>query len=284
VVSKRCFMVVVIASVVLFGACKSEDDGDGAGGAGSAGLPMAGAGGMAGVGAAGTSGGGGAAGMAGASGASGASGTSGGAGAAAGTGGAGGSGGAAGAAGMTAGSGGAAGGGTGGASGMSGGGPLELTSSAFEDDGMLPDTHRCVSLGGDTGPSPALSWTGGPDAAMSYALTFTDVTPGVSMGFAHWTIYDIPAAVMSLSEGVPEGAMPAMPAGAKQSPNQSAIVGGPGYFGPCGGDNTYEFKLYALDVATLPGVTASSTAAQVRAQLDMHDIETATLTVMSGPP
>jgi Raf kinase inhibitor-like YbhB/YbcL family protein len=282
VVSKRRLMVVMIASVALLGACKSEDNGGGGAGVPAGG--MGGASGMAGVGAAGASGGG--AGSAGSSGASGASGTSGGAGSTAGSGGAGGggAGGSGGSAGMmTGGTGGMAGGGTGGASGMGGGGPLELTSSAVEDGGMLPMAHRCVMLGGETGPSPALSWTGGPAGTMSYAVTLTDVTPGGSMGYAHWTIYDIPSTAMSLPEGVPEGAMPAMPAGAKQSPNQNAFVGGPGYFGPCGGENTYEFKLYALDVAMLTGVTASSTAAQVRAQLDMHDLETATLSVMSAP-
>lgn len=148
---------------------------------------------------------------------------------------------------------------------------------------MLPSEHRCVALGGDTGPSPALSWSGGPAGTMSYAVTFTDTTAGISLNYAHWTIYDIPASVMELAEGVPTGAMPATPAGAKQAPNQNTFVPGPGYFGPCGGENTYEFKLFALDVATLPDVTASSTAAQVRAQLDMHALETATLGVMSAP-
>jgi len=282
VVSKRRFMVVMIASVALLGACKSSDHGGG--GAGVPGAGTGGASGMGDVGAAGASGGG--AGSAGSAGASGGGGTGGGAGSTAGSGGAGGAGGAggtAGAAGMTGGTGGMAGGGTGGAGGMGAGGPLELMSSAVEDGAMLPATHRCVALGGETGPSPALSWAGGPAEAMSYAVTLTDVTPGGSMGYAHWTIYDIPKATMTLPQGVPEGAMPAMPAGAKQSPNQNSFVGGPGYFGPCGGENTYEFKLYALDVATLPDVTASSTAAQVRAQLDMHDLATATLTVMSGP-
>jgi Raf kinase inhibitor-like YbhB/YbcL family protein len=126
-------------------------------------------------------------------------------------------------------------------------------------------------------------WSGAPAGTMSFAITMTDTTAGASMGYAHWTIYDIPSSVMSLPEGVPEGAMPTMPSGAKQAPNQNSFVGGPGYFGPCGGNNTYEFKLYALSVATLPGVTATSTAAQVRMAIEMNDLASTTLGVMSGP-
>ncbi|MBD0315020.1 MAG: hypothetical protein ICV86_19955, partial [Microcoleus sp. T3-bin5] len=75
-------------------------------------------------------------------------------------------------------------------------------------------------------------------------------------------IWDIPASTTSLPEGLGLGFnVPQVP-GAKQkamsSGNKSLQ-----YFGPCPGGSThrYEFTLYALDVATLPGVSASSTPA-----------------------
>lgn len=163
------------------------------------------------------------------------------------------------------------------------GGPLMLMSSVVEAGGMLPSMYRCVSIGGDTGPSPPLAWSGAPSMTLSFAVTLTDVTPGISQDYAHWTLYDIPADTLSLPEGVPAGATLTMPAGAKQSANQASFLPGPGYFGPCGGQNTYEFEVYALDVAALPGVSESSTAAEVRMAIAMHTLESATLSVMSGP-
>jgi phosphatidylethanolamine-binding protein (PEBP) family uncharacterized protein len=165
-------------------------------------------------------------------------------------------------------------------SGGMGGGMFTLTSSAFTDDGMLPAKHRCVSLGGDTGPSPAFMWSSPPTGTMSFALTMTDM----SNSYAHWTIFDIPAATTMLAEGVMAGAMPSAPAGAKQIDNENAFVPGPGYFGPCGQtNNPYVFTLYALDAATLPGVGVDSTRAEVQAAIDMHDIESVSITAMSGP-
>lgn len=155
-----------------------------------------------------------------------------------------------------------------------------LSSTAVEEGGMLPAKHRCMSLGGPTGPSPALRWSGAPMGTQSFAILFRDRT---YMDYEHWTIYDIPASVISLSEGVPAGAEPATPAGAKQAENAAFLVG-PGYYGPCGsqGTNTYELTLYALDIATLPD--PGDTGDSVQARLEEHDLATTTLTVLSEPP
>ena len=150
---------------------------------------------------------------------------------------------------------------------------------------MLPKKHRCVMFNGAGGVSPALAWNGGP-TAMSYAVTLHDLTNNIM----HWTLYDIPVATTSLPEGVPLGAMPAMPAGAKQTPKQLTGMTGPGYFGPCGGANRamYEFAVYALDVTTLPGLSASSTAAEARMAITMHTLPmgkaTLGITSASGDP
>jgi Raf kinase inhibitor-like YbhB/YbcL family protein len=182
-------------------------------------------------------------------------------------------------AGAGAGTGGAAGSsaGTGGAAG--GGGTFTLTSTAVMAGGMLPAKHRCAgSVGGPPGASPPLSWTGAPAGTLSFAVLLRDRT---YMDYEHWTIYDIPASTTSLPEMVPVGATPAAPAGAKQAPNALGLTG-PGYYGPCGGMNMYEFTVYALDVATLPmpGMTGDS----VQAAVEMHDLGKASLLVMSAPP
>jgi len=117
---------------------------------------------------------------------------------------------------------------------------------------------------------------------MSYAILFKDTTAGISNGYVHWLIYDIASSVMSLPEMVPTGYMPASPSGAHQGPIWNDVVG---YNGPCApfGTNTYEFTLYALDVAMLPEVTMSSTAEEIETQLDAHDLETVKLAIMSMP-
>jgi Raf kinase inhibitor-like YbhB/YbcL family protein len=160
--------------------------------------------------------------------------------------------------------------------GMPMGGALKLTSTAFVEGMKIDAKYRC------DGPSPAMSWTGAPAGTMGYAVTLIDQTAGISMGYVHWAIYDIPSATMSLPENVPEGAMPAMPAGAKQVGNYQNTVG---YDGPCypfpGQVNTYELTLYALDVATLPDVTASSDAMAVVAKIMEHTKGMSTIMIMS---
>lgn len=140
---------------------------------------------------------------------------------------------------------------------------------------MLPKDYRCQK------PSPALTWTAGPAGTQSYAIVFKDVTPGFSMNYMHWVIYDVPATVMSLPMGVPAGAMPSEPAGAKQGQNYSKAAQ---FAGPCGGNNMYKFTLYALDVATLPDVVANPTGAQVETALEgSHKLASSTLNVTSMP-
>lgn len=104
---------------------------------------------------------------------------------------------------------------------------------------------------------------------MSYALVMYDPTPK----FTHWVVWDIPASTLMLPAALGGSAMLTMPAGAKQ-----AAGSGMGYLGPCPPGNathTYEFTIYALDVATLPGVTTSTTTANLVTAIQMHDIASA---------
>ena len=77
------------------------------------------------------------------------------------------------------------------------------------------------------------------------------------MNAPHWMMWDIPADVTSLPTNIARMAMPPVPAGAKQAkPNVDGSTWY-GYSGPCPGspNRQYDFDVYALDVATLPGVT-----------------------------
>jgi Raf kinase inhibitor-like YbhB/YbcL family protein len=153
---------------------------------------------------------------------------------------------------------------------------LMVESTVFVDGMMISADYRCQN------PSPPLSWSGGPAETLSYAITLIDQTPGIAQGALHWVIYDIPAGTTSLSEGVPIGYMPATPAGAKQAPIWNGTLG---YNGPCApfGTNTYELTLHAIDVATLPGLSMSSSGAEVVAQIEAHSLASDVITVTSSP-
>lgn len=155
-------------------------------------------------------------------------------------------------------------------------GEFVLSSTQIAPGSAIPTTFTCDGVN----VSPDLNWTDGPPGTLSYAMTFIDQ----DNSFFHWTIWDITAATLGLGQNVPNDALPTPPGGgAKQilSYDDSTF----GYLGPCPPVvHTYQFKLYAIDVATLPGVTTASTAAQVESAILLHDLASATLTGTYDPP
>ncbi len=158
-----------------------------------------------------------------------------------------------------------------------GGGPgeLSLVSTAFAHNGNIPNRYSCAQDGvAGNDISPPLSWSGGTGAPLSYAIVFIDTTNGGK----HWAIWDIPASVSALPEGLRLGFNVPDVAGAKQkamsSGNRSLQ-----YFGPCpgGSRHLYEFTIYALNVATLPGLSQSSSVANVETAAKANDIASAKL-------
>jgi Raf kinase inhibitor-like YbhB/YbcL family protein len=152
-------------------------------------------------------------------------------------------------------------------------GPFALTSTAFKEGEDVPVIYRCT----DQNVSPPLSWTPGPAATQSYAVMMVHFAADMSI---HWALWDIPASVTMLPMGVERVANPTVPAGSKQAkPNIDGATWA-GYTGPCPGsaNQKYEFAVYALDVATLPGVTVQSTTAQVDTAVKAHQLARATLT------
>ncbi|MFI6603397.1 YbhB/YbcL family Raf kinase inhibitor-like protein [Nonomuraea sp. NPDC050536] len=150
------------------------------------------------------------------------------------------------------------------------GGPFALTSTAFAGNGTIPVKYTCQQDGASGNDiSPPLAWTGAPAAAKSYAITLIDTANSNK----HWVIWDIPATKSGLPEGLGLGYDVPNQSPAKQkamsSGNKSLQ-----YFGPCPGGTShkYEFTLYALDTATLPGVTSSSTVAAVETAIQAHDL------------
>jgi Raf kinase inhibitor-like YbhB/YbcL family protein len=176
--------------------------------------------------------------------------------------------------------------------------PFSLTSSAFVESSVIPVRYT----GDGDNVSPPLSWRGAPLGTQSFAITLVD--PDVPWGvtvpeygtmpppgtqpadfFIHWMAVNIPASVSSLADGASPGNMPA---GVIEPANSFALFGGPAnqYGGPAPPPTTkahaYRFVLYALDVPTLAGVTASSDFNTVTAAMAGHVLAATTLTGYFG--
>ncbi|WP_112231595.1 PQQ-dependent sugar dehydrogenase [Lentzea atacamensis] len=143
-----------------------------------------------------------------------------------------------------------------------GGGGFKLTSSAFADDAMIPAKYTCAGDGvAGQDPSPPFAW-GESSGAQAYAIVFADrVNNGNKL---HWAIWDIPATARSLPENLGAGFNVPGQGPAKQKAMGSG-ANSQKFFGPCpgGSTNPYTFTLYALNTATVPGITSSSTMAQI---------------------
>lgn len=128
---------------------------------------------------------------------------------------------------------------------------ITLTSTAFQDGGMIPQTFTCD--GSDR--SPPLEWRGVPEKARSLVLICDD--PDAPMGtWSHWVVFNLAPTVKSLKVGVPPDELIARDAPktdddrmpkARQGTNDFGKLG---YGGPCppSGTHRYFFRLYALDI------------------------------------
>ena len=125
--------------------------------------------------------------------------------------------------------------------------PLVLTSSAFTQQGSIPQQYSCQ--GRDL--SPPLSWSGAPEGTKGFVLIVDDPDApdpaAPKRTWVHWVLYAIPAGTASLAEAV---APAKLPAGTREGTNDWNRTG---YGGPCPpvGRHRYFHKLYALD-AELP--------------------------------
>jgi len=175
---------------------------------------------------------------------------------------------------------------------------FSLTSPAFVESGPIPTRFT----GDGENVSPPLAWSGAPTGTQSFALVLVD--PDVPWGetvpvygempppgtqpadhFIHWIVTGIPSGTTSL----PEGASPGnMPAGTIEPRTSFGLFGGEAnqYGGPAPPPGTkahaYRFVLYALDVASVPGVTAESDFAAVTSAMAGHVLAATTLTGYFG--
>lgn len=137
---------------------------------------------------------------------------------------------------------------------------IQVTSSAFEEGGMIPQQYTCDG----ENLSPPLSWESLQEETKSVALIVDDLD-APSGTFAHWVLYDLPANVQELPAGV--SGDETLPNGARQGANDFGDIG---YGGPCPprGTHRYVFKVYALDAQV--DLAPDQTKAQLLRAMEGH--------------
>ena len=154
--------------------------------------------------------------------------------------------------------------------------PLLMTTTAWEDGGVIPDKY--TQAAGPDAPSPELKWSQVPPGTQSFVLLMHDPEPALNksskMDVTHWLVWNIPATSTGLPEGVKSGDQPD---GTKQQSLRSAGYMGPG--APPGPYHHYTFELYALDTKldVAPSQNAGDTRNAVFAAMDGHVLSKAVL-------
>ena len=121
---------------------------------------------------------------------------------------------------------------------------LELSSPDVHEGTMINKEQVYTRCGGQN-VSPALSWSGAPDATRSFAITAIDLSVKPNE-WSHWVVIGLPPGTHSLAKGasLPQGAQAVM-----------TDFGDTAYGGPCppsgSGVHRYQFTVWALHAPTV---------------------------------
>ncbi len=148
--------------------------------------------------------------------------------------------------------------------------PLIMTTTAWEDGGVIPNKYTMAAEGG-AAVSPKFEWSQVPPGTQSFVLLMHDPEPvlakGSKMDITHWLIWNIPGTSTGLPEGVASGELPD---GSRQVSLRGNAYMGPG--APAGPYHHYTFELYALDTKLeVPQGTAQEAAKTRTAVVDAMD-------------
>lgn len=151
----------------------------------------------------------------------------------------------------------------------------DITEGGKLGDAQVANTFGCA--GGNV--SPALSWSNAPEGTKSFVVNAYDPDAPTGSGFWHWVMFNIPAGVTELEEGITpdDGA----PAGAIQS---RADAGFSSYLGPCppqGQTHRYVFTVMALSVETLD-LDGNASGALIGFMANANALAKASITVNYG--
>jgi Raf kinase inhibitor-like YbhB/YbcL family protein len=172
------------------------------------------------------------------------------------------------------GGGGAPGGGGRQGGGARGGAAFNVTSPSFQDGGEIPLKHSFY--GENVSPQFDFHWFNGmnpaeqPASVQTFAIIFRDMENATNRGPAdtlHWSVFNIPATLKSLPEGLKAGEQPD---GTRPGPGIRGGANG-SYFGPGAGAGPfhhYMFEFFALD--TKLDLPSTATREQLLAAMEGH--------------
>jgi Raf kinase inhibitor-like YbhB/YbcL family protein len=117
--------------------------------------------------------------------------------------------------------------------------------------------------------SPPLTWRGLPPGTRQLAVICQDHGAGNPPPWVHWIVYNIPASVPGLPEGIPFDPSDPMPPGLEsvvQGNNSWGLAMYRGPAPPAGNVNHYDFAVFALDAELdlPPGLTRAELLAAIR--------------------
>jgi len=149
---------------------------------------------------------------------------------------------------------------------------FRLTSPAFEDGQRMPKKYT----GDGADLSPPLAWTDPSEGTKAFALLCDDLDAPRGP-WNHWVIWNLPADLRKLSEGIPKQKTLPDLGGARQGNNSWPRIGYGGPTPPRGtGTHRYVFTLYALDTAL--DLEAGANKAALLAKMGGHVQDKTTLT------
>jgi Raf kinase inhibitor-like YbhB/YbcL family protein len=120
--------------------------------------------------------------------------------------------------------------------------PFEVTSPAFKNGDNIPSKYT----GNGEDISIPLEFNNVASLGKSIALIMDDPDAPTPSPFIHWLIWNIPANITKIPEGIPNSKEVSILNGAMQGKNDFGKIG---YMGPNppSGIHTYKIKLYVLD-------------------------------------
>lgn len=157
------------------------------------------------------------------------------------------------------------------------GGTMEISSSAFKDQGKIPIQYVMAGAGGKNISIP-IKWKNVPSGTKSFALSIVDPHP-VAQNWVHWLVINIAKDTTSVEEGA---SRKKMPPGSVELKNSFGDVGYGGPQPPKGtGDHPYVVTLYALNVEKLE-LGVSTTLSAFKKAIEGKAMESASITGMYG--
>ena len=151
-----------------------------------------------------------------------------------------------------------------------------IESPSFKDGQPMDRKHAYK----DDNEPPILTWCNAPKDTKSFVVIVEDPDASTPYSWVHWVVYNIPATKSGLEQ--PLGRAQELPDGMRQGLNSFNDIGydGPS---PAGIGHRYFFRVYALDVDSLP-TPAGSRKEEVLLAMENHIIGKAhIMSTFEGP-